>query len=43
MCVVNHMDSLRGAIDEAMQIDPDAFDSLHHADDGEWWNESEDV
>lgn len=35
MCVMNNMQDMRAAIDEAMQIDPEAWEVVAAADDGE--------
>ena len=38
MCVVNNMHSLRGAIDEAMRLDPAIWAEIGGADAGETFN-----
>lgn len=35
MCVMNNMSSLRGAIDEAMRLDPEIWNEIGGADAGE--------
>ena len=38
VCVMNNMDSLRGAIDEAMRLDPEIWNEVGGADAGETFN-----
>ena len=38
MCVMNNMSSLRGAIDEAMRLDPTIWNEIGGADAGETFN-----
>ena len=38
MCVMNNLHSLRGAIDEAMRLDPEIWAALGGADAGETFN-----
>lgn len=37
MCVMNHMDDMRAAIDEAMRLDPEVWAEVCAADAGSAW------